>query len=232
MTEHAKVLTRLAMVVADRASEQPLTWRLCEACRQLLGADSAAITIDNATLDHLTVASTDDLAARLEDIQEVLDQGPGRDAFLTGEPVITTLGAEAELRWPAFTEAARELTGALTIFVLPMQPGPSVLGVLTLLYHGAGSLSEELSTARFLSDAVGAALMRDPLSRAEFGKGGPWSERATVHQAIGMVCAQLQAAPEDAMALLKAHAYAHDLDLTAVATLVTSRQLDFVDGAR
>ena len=67
MTEQAKVLARLAMVVADRAAERPLTWRLCEACRQLLGADSAAITIDGATLDHLTVAVTDDLAARLED---------------------------------------------------------------------------------------------------------------------------------------------------------------------
>lgn len=232
MTEHAKVLARLAMVVADRASERPLTWRLCEACRQLLGADSAAITIDSATLDHLTVAATDDLAARLEDIQDVLDQGPGRDAFLTGEPVITMLDADAEIKWPAFTEAVRQLTGELTIFVLPMQPGPTVLGVLTLLCHGTGSLAEEMPTARFLSDAVGAALMRDPLSSAEFGEGGPWSERATVHQAIGMVCAQLQVAPEDAMALLKAHAYAHDLDLAAVAVLVTGRQLDFADGAR
>jgi hypothetical protein len=232
MTEQARVLARLATVVADRAAERPLTWRLCEACRQLLGADSAAITIDGATLNHLTVAVTDDLAARLEDLQEVLDQGPGRDAFLTGQPVITTLDAEADTRWPEFTEAVRQLVESLTIYALPMRPGPNVLGVLTLLRHGTGSLAEELPTARFLSDAVGAALMRDPLSGADFGKGGPWSERAEVHQAIGMVCAQLSVGPEDAMALLKAHAYAHDLALPAVSALITSRRLDFLDGAR
>jgi hypothetical protein len=126
----------------------------------------------------------------------------------------------------------RQLTRSLTIYALPMRPGPNVLGVLTLLRRGSGTLTEELPIARFLSDAVGAALMRDPLSGADFGRGGPWSQRAEVHQAIGMVCAQLRIGPEDAMALLKAHAYADDLDLTAVATLVTGRRLDFLDGAR
>jgi hypothetical protein len=217
-------------VVADHSAEQPLTWRLCQACRQLLSADSAALTMQTTTLDHVTVAVTDELAARLEDAQEILGEGPSRDAFLTGELVLTVLDRPAARRWPRFTELARELDVSLRILALPMRPGGGVLGVLTLLRHDDEVLAEDLGPAQFLADAVGAALTRDPLSHAEFGQGGPWSERAEVHQAIGMICAQLAIEPEDAMALLKAHAYAHELDLAAAAHLLTSRQFDFRRG--
>lgn len=230
MTDHARVLARLATAVAGNSTEGPLTWRLCHACQQLLGADGASITIDTSTLDHLTLAVTDPLAARLEDAQEVLGQGPGRDAYLTGRPVVTELDSAAELRWPMFVDVARKLTETLKIYAFPMRPGEDVLGVLTLFRQGGAELTEQLATAQFLSDAVGAALMRDPLSQADFGHGGAWSDRAEIHQAIGMVSAQLKVGAEDAIALLKAHAYAHDLDLGAVATLVTNRTLDFLGG--
>jgi hypothetical protein len=227
MTDHANALARLARVVADRASERPLTWRLCEACRQLLGADSAAITIENTSVTRMTVATTDDLAARVEDLQEVLGEGPGWDAFRTGVPVITVMGDQSDQRWPLFSDAVRDIAASETLYAMPMRPSDTVLGVLTLLCWNRGSLSEELGTAQFLADAVGAALLRDPLTHADFGEGGPWSKRAEIHQATGMVCAQLKIDAEDALALLKAHAYAHELDLSGVARLVTERKLDF-----
>jgi hypothetical protein len=42
-----------------------------------------------------------------------------------------------------------------------------------------------------------------------------------------MVIAQLRIAPEDALALLRAHAFAHGSTLARVAALVVDRHLDF-----
>jgi hypothetical protein len=230
MTDEAKVLTRLARAVADRNSKQPLTSRLCEACRQVLSADGAAITVDGLSVNRLTVAATSDLSARLEDVQEVLGQGPGYDAYSTGAPVILVVGDEARSRWPLFVDEVEPFAASAKLWALPMRPNGTVLGVLTLVNQGGRSLGEDLGIAQFLSDAVGAALLRDPLSQANFGEGGPWSQRAEIHQATGMVAAQLRIGPEDAIALLKAHAYAHDLDLAGVAHLIAERKLDFSVG--
>jgi hypothetical protein len=46
-----------------------------------------------------------------------------------------------------------------------------------------------------------------------------------------MVVAQLRVAPNDAIALLRAHAFSHNLSLAAVAHEVTSRRLKFSDDA-
>jgi AmiR/NasT family two-component response regulator len=54
-----------------------------------------------------------------------------------------------------------------------------------------------------------------------------WLARDRVNQACGMVVAQLGIAPADALAVLRAHAYAHDTSLAAIAHQVLSRELDF-----
>ncbi|MEU0094833.1 ANTAR domain-containing protein [Kribbella sp. NPDC006257] len=52
-----------------------------------------------------------------------------------------------------------------------------------------------------------------------------WSARAEVHQATGMVVAQLHMPANDALAILRAHAY--DTTLAEIAHQVVIRQLDF-----
>ncbi len=222
----AEVLARLASLVAEAGTTRPLSWRLCDACRQLLHVDSAAITLNNSTVNRLTVAATDDVAARIEDLQDVLEEGPGWDAFNTGRMVTTVFG-HTEPRWPSFMAAVRGLPIAGSMFAVPMHPSQQVMGVLSLIRTGGPYLPGGAATAQFLSDAVGAALLEDPDAQAEYGEGGPWSLRAGIHQATGMVCAQLGIAPPDALALLKAHAYAHDTDLASVARMVLDRQIDF-----
>ncbi len=229
MSEPARVLTKLAAAMVSRADQQPLTWRLCDACRQVLGADGAAITVENTSMNRMTVAATDEVIARVENLQDVLGEGPGFDAFVQGVAVVTGLGSEAAQRWPMFADALGFGDDTARLYALPMRPGSQILGVLTLMRSG-GELAEGLETAQFLSDALGAALLRDPRSQVDYGEGGPWSERAEIHQATGMVCAQLRVSAEDALALLKAHAYAHEVDLPVVARLITTRRLDFRGG--
>ena len=70
-------------------------------------------------------------------------------------------------------------------------------------------------------------LLRDPLAHEEQQGSGSWAGRAEVHQATGMVIAQMSLPPEDALAILKAHAYALDTTLADVAGRVLRRELDF-----
>ena len=56
---------------------------------------------------------------------------------------------------------------------------------------------------------------------------GPWSAQAQVHQAAGMVIAQLGVGPEDALALLRAHAFADGASMAVFARAVVERRLDF-----
>ncbi|KHD73897.1 ANTAR domain-containing protein, partial [Actinoplanes utahensis] len=57
--------------------------------------------------------------------------------------------------------------------------------------------------------------------------GGHLAQRAVVHQATGMVSVQLEAGPEEAFARLRAHAFAAERELEAVAADVVARRLRF-----
>lgn len=229
MTDRAAILTRSArLAAAGYATHKHLAERLGEAARLILGADGAWITIHNETPNRTTLCATDPVSIRLEDFQEVLGEGPCGDAFRTGEPVTTTLRDDPGSRWPEFTRAAWESVGPLTICAVPMRPGQETFGVLSFYFHRSGDVPESLETSQFLADSVGVALLRDPESAdGETAVAGVWSSRAEIHQATGMVIAQLHVPAEDALAILRAHAYAHDATLAGIAHRVVTRQLDF-----
>lgn len=229
LTDRAQVLARLATTLASLEAERPLTWRICESARVILGCDGAAITIGYTSSNRITISTTDDVSERLEDLQDVLGEGPGGEAFTTGLQVSTFLGQDAYRRWPAFAAAAEEAFGSLAVFAVPMRPNTKVLGVLTLYKTACEPLDATSQSVQFLSDAVGAAVLRDPQSQADVDEagGGSWSSRAPVNQAVGMVVAQLAVQPDDALALLRAHAFAHNTDLLSIANETIARRLDF-----
>src|SRR5215212_2906020 len=144
MNDTGRLLARLAVVVSTDAGTSPLTTRLCSGCQKLLGADSASITVEIRPSNRVTVGSTDRIASRFEDLQEITGEGPSLDAYSFGEPVVSPLGEDAMERWPLFVSAAREVAPDLTVYALPMRPGAATLGVVSLLAGPPGELSEEL----------------------------------------------------------------------------------------
>jgi len=226
VTDAGALLVRLARAITEYPAAKPLTWRLCVGCRNVLGADGASITVDSTSAHRVTVCSTNALAARLEDLQDVTGEGPSLEAFRSGATVVADLG-EPGLLWPTFGDAARELAHDVVLYAIPMRPGDQTLGVISLLRKVPGALTESLDAAQLLADMVGAALLADPLAIGDYGEAGTWSERDSVHQATGMVVAQLGITPEDALALLKAHAFSTSSSLAAVAGDVLTRRLDF-----
>lgn len=226
MNDKASVLAELAHVLSEQAPELSLAHRLCVSASAVLGAEGGAITVAYTSEDRVTLCATDEPAERLEDLQDVLAQGPGPTAYLTGRQTQAALGTGGDERWPEFDRIASEAFGRMDVRAIPMRPHLAVLGVLTChLPENAGRTFNE-SAAQFLADAVAVALLQDPAAYT-MDPEGPWASRAKIHQATGMVVAQLGLRTADALALLRAHAFAHDVSLEQVAVSVVRRELDF-----
>jgi len=228
IAEYGKLLAQLTSVLTSLGEGPPLTWRSGEAARQILGADGAAITFDYTTDTRLTVCTTDEISERLENLQDVCGEGPGCEAYDTRKEVIASLGGNAD-RWPSFAGAATETLGTLDLHAIPMQPSNNLLGVLTVYFTGGKQVAEGPAGRQFLANAVGAALLLDPESKSTGESGGltSWDSRAPINQAVGMVISQLGVSPTDALALLRAHAFARNVDLLTIARETVARRIDF-----
>ncbi|MGZ0146044.1 ANTAR domain-containing protein [Kribbella sp. WER1] len=221
--DRAAVLWRLAKLIAAADPDRQLAVRLCEAGTVLLGGVGSSISINtNDVGRRMTLAATDDIAEQLESLQDVLGEGPCRDAYRRNEPIVTDLQGAADRMWPEFTRSALETTGDVTLHCFPMRPAGRPFGVYSV--YSQDGLHEPDDVAQFLADAVGAAVLHD----ASTGEpDGAWAARAVVHQATGMVAVQLRVSPEDALAILRAHAFAHDATVLGIAEQIVNRSLDF-----
>jgi hypothetical protein len=149
----------------------------------------------------------------LEELQFTLGEGPGVDALEAGGPVLAAdlAAARAARRWPAFAPAAAQC-GARAIYAIPIAAGAMRLGVLDVYRANEGlPSSTELADTLIFADAImvlaidgrgGVATGLEELIEVSFAE-----RRAHVHQAAGMVAAQLEVNITDALARLRAHAY-------------------------
>ncbi len=228
MADVDDLLDRLVRGVVQGASEGvPLPMRLCLTAVSILGGTGGAITLAYTHLERVTLCATDSTARTLEEAQDVLAQGPAPEAYTTGS--YTRLDVDSDLtpdpRWPILLTSGVTSLGPLVLHAIPLGSGADSVGVLSV-YQSGLEVQLDVAAATVLGLAVGAALLADAPTRSDAGQ-GEWDERAQVHQATGMVVAQLGIGPADSVALLRAHAYAHDRTLTDVAADVIDRRLVF-----
>ena len=228
MAHFGELLRRLTAAVAAYDAAVPLSARLCESYQQLAGSQGAAMTIDYTTQNRVTLCATSPLARQLEDLQDVLGEGPGHSAAHSGQVEVCAVPGSGTSRWSIFVEAAQDVVDQALIHAVPMHPQESSFGVITLYENGTGDhrLALDREQLQFLANVVGAALVREA-DDADVVVSGPWASRAKVHQATGMVVAQLHISPEDAIAVMRAHAYGQQASLSEIAAAVVDRRLNF-----
>jgi hypothetical protein len=167
------------------------------------------------------LCATDETSSRYEDAQDFLREGPSLDAFRTGRLVASLSVEDQEHRWPGLVSSLSR--PASTIRAIPIRPGSAVMGVLTV--HDGPHMMKDEEQLSFLADAIGAAILGDLPTHDDESR--LWSERDRVSQATGMIIAQLGIGPTDALALLRAHAFAHEISVVEVSRSVVDRTLDF-----
>ena len=229
LEDRGRLLSQLAATLATLPADRAQTWRLGEAMRRMLRADGVAITVGYLSDSRITLCASDEVADTLESLQEVTGEGPGYEAARNDVMVVADLSDDGEQRWPMLTQTLQERFGPLRVYAMPVHAGGALGGVATLYTGRHGSLAEPPERMAFLANAVGAALLTDaaehPDAHLEVSEG--WSSRSRVHQATGMVMAQVRVTPEDALALLRGHAYALATDINDVAERVVARRINF-----
>ncbi|MBJ7455208.1 MAG: GAF and ANTAR domain-containing protein [Thermoleophilia bacterium] len=221
-------LQRIAAVVSAADASDPAR-AICDACVAALPVAGASIVLTAGGIPT-ALASSDAVAARIEELQATLGEGPCADACESGRPVgEPDLAAPRRARWVAFAPAALA-AGAAAVFALPVRIGAVRLGALTFYRSRAGDLSDEQHVdARLMADVVAHVVLAIQAQAAP-GTLGPALEplvghRAVVHQASGMVSVQLGVGVGEALVRLRAHAFAAGRELGDVAADVVARRL-------
>jgi hypothetical protein len=226
-----RILARLSSY-GDRAGGDGGARRLCDACADVTSMSGAGIMVLSGDLAPGPVCTTDPVSELIEDLQFTLGEGPCLDAYRDARPVLEPdLLAPATARWPAFSPAACD-AGVRAVFGFPLQVSGVRLGALNLYRDRSGPLgpdqhADALAAAELVGEAVLTMQALAPsghLARQlEAGAG----VRLVVHQASGMVAAQLDVGVDEALLRLRAYAFGHERGLTDVARDVVARRLRF-----
>ena len=185
------------------------------------------MTVGYAAPARTMLCATDDVAARIEELQEFAREGPGLDAHRLGEAVYAET-EDVDRRWPMLAQSFPEDLEVSCLVAAPMKPTTDVLGVVTLYGARGAALRVTMQEIQFLADAIGIAVLGG-FERSDDAD-DLWSTRDLLNQAVGMVVAQLAIRPADAIAVLRAHAFAHEATLATIADQVVQRSLVFEPG--
>jgi hypothetical protein len=202
--------------------------RVCRAAAQALSASGTGVSVFNGEAVRGVCAASDPRSERIEELQFVLGEGPCIDAFDSRRPVlIADLANDATARWPIYTPAARE-NGIRAVFAFPLQVGGARLGVLDVFRDRTGALSDDQFTdALTFADVTVAALLDGEEGARDAGIAAAVEHRAELFQAQGMVMVQIGGTISEAMSRLRAHAYAENRGLGAIARDVVAGRLSF-----
>jgi GAF domain/ANTAR domain len=178
-----------------------------------------------------TLADAGRHSSVITDLQFELGEGPCLEACASGIPVLLPDLADGAARWPVFAAAAAR-PGVRAEFCFPLGVGAICIGVFDLYRDEPGMLSEEQ-----LADALAAAdVARDAVLYLQDLPGHPGlavlldmagMDRIVVHQATGMIAAQLDATPADALARLRAAAFQSGRSIYGIAQDVVERRVRF-----
>jgi len=201
-----------------------ITDTLCCDVADLLGVDDVTLALIGDSNRRLTLCASSANALSLDNWQFTLDEGPCLEAAAGGQTVSGPTSPSEETPWPLLAARAFEL-GYHTIAGTPMAVSGRVFGVMNLLMSagdfGDHTLDDAERVASYLAGPIVGQLAEQAPGLIDL------SHHASVHQATGIIAAQMGIGVDDALAVLRAHAWTEGRLLVHIADEVVSHQLTF-----
>lgn len=223
-----RILSRLV----GRGTPELGTQRLCDVSADVTGMSGAGIMLMSGDMPQGSVCTTNKVSALIEQLQYTLGEGPCVDAYRHDRPALEPdLAQPRTPRWLGFSGPAIR-AGVRAVFGFPLQVGAVRLGALNLYCDRPGPLSDDQHADALVMADVAAQAVLVLQANAPPGKLAAALEEGAdfhyvVHQASGMVAAQLEVSVGQALIRLRAHAFANDRPLAEVGTDVVARKLRF-----
>jgi hypothetical protein len=167
-------------------------------------------------------AASSDSARFVEELEFDLGEGPGRDAFVGSRPVLTPDLERAFDRWPGYVPPALT-AGVRATFAFPLLVGAARFGVFHLHSSRARALGDHDTATSLLLTELATEIVLDTYAPvgdhypADVPLLGPDDRRDEIYQAQGMVMVDLAVSLPEALARMRAHAFATDQKLATVA---------------
>jgi GAF domain/ANTAR domain len=223
-----RVLVRAGGSTADA----PMLTRLCEVAVDELRMSGAVVSLmtpvgtERDQSGNIAAASSD-RARAIDELEFSLGEGPGRDAFLTSRPVLTSDLDRAFDRWPGYVPAALD-AGVLATFAFPLLVGAARFGVLHFHSPEVRTLTNrEIATSLVLTE-LAMEIVLDAFAPvgvptpSDIPLLGAADRRDEIYQAQGMVMVALGISLHEALARMRALAFASDLELADLAVDILS----------
>jgi hypothetical protein len=213
----------------DERSPAPVE---AEAVLSVVSVAGAAISTLGGLLGSETISASDDVIARVDELQFDLGEGPCWDAIASGRPVL-----EPDLRgrpthtWPAFSRAVSQSDEVAALFAIPLHVGPLRIGAIDMYDVRPRPLSDtDLVRVIALASDVSRVVLRQAIEEVGVEEAPvavrPRSRRR-IHQATGFVISQLDVSAADAELLIRARAFAEGRTMVEIADEILTRRRRF-----
>ncbi|WP_327351045.1 ANTAR domain-containing protein [Streptomyces sp. NBC_01304] len=193
-----------------------------------LGLDGLAFVLAPGGRPGELVQAFGEFTVSLEDLQLTQGQGPSPDAALRGTIILVPEMALLDAtRWPGLPGPVLAL-GVRAVFAFPLRIGIIAIGVLTGHRTSPGPMTtDQLTAALTVADLLAQYLVSRVSDPADAYRilDGTSLHFAEVHQATGMLAAQLGVDCAQALARLRGHAFRHDQLLLTIARQVLAHRV-------
>lgn len=217
-----------ALGEVDRAPDPPRAF--CEVFRNVFPVSGAAVSTLGEVMGSETLAASSTQAARLDELQFDLGEGPCWDAMTTGKAVLQPdIAGNGHSRWPSFSDALVS-EGVSSVFAFPLGVGPLRFGAIDLYSTDRVRLDDtQTRHATAMADVVSRHVLRRAIASVGIEPDDTRNafSRRLVHQATGMVLAQINVSADDALLVIEGHAFAAGRSTMEVAQEIIGGQLRF-----
>jgi hypothetical protein len=204
-----------AVSAQELAAPELLGSRLSVACTSVLQVAGAGLSVFGSDSMRAPIGSDSEVSRQAERLQFTVGEGPCFESHASGR--VLFVGEHLLLdRWPAFYHELVASTPYRAIASLPLDGALSGIGALDLYFASVEEMDRLiLPEARAVADLMATALTNQPwLQSLSAVADGSWLdapaalERGLVAIATGMLTVERNVGFADALALLRAHAYA------------------------
>ena len=189
-------------------------------------ADAAGLVLSDETNRLQFMAASTESVKMLELFQLQAEEGPCRDCFTFGAPVVNTDLSRAASRWPRF---APEAVGAgyRAVHAFPLRHRDNVIGALNLFMADAGRVdADDIKIIQALADVATIGLLQQrALAHSEVlteQLQSALDSRVAIEQAKGALSRLRDVTVDDAFTLMRDHSRRNHLRLTDLAHAVVT----------